>query len=66
MVRFYDMFSGCGGMALGLEQAGLEPVALVDNNRDCARTLRANRPEWPVYDCDITDDYPLFDKGAPS
>ena len=36
-------------MSLGLEQAGLQTVALVENNKDAADTLRTNRPKWNVY-----------------
>ena len=40
-------------MALGLEKAGFLAVGLAEVDRDACATLRANRPEWPVLECDI-------------
>ena len=37
-----ELYAGCGGMALGLKQAGFEHVALVDFDEACIRTLRRN------------------------
>jgi len=36
------MFSGAGGMALGLHQAGFEPVALLEWDKDSCENIRAN------------------------
>lgn len=47
-----DLFAGCGGLSLGLEQAGFHPVAFSEINKDAAETYRANRtnlPELLVY-----------------
>jgi DNA (cytosine-5)-methyltransferase 1 len=43
-----EICAGAGGQALGLEQAGFEPVMLIDDDQDCCETLRANRPHWDV------------------
>ena len=53
-LRFVDLCSGAGGLALGLEQAGFEPVLLLDNRREACETLRANRPGWNVLNADLT------------
>ena len=37
-----ELFAGAGGMALGLEAAGFEHVALVERDRECVATLRRN------------------------
>ena len=37
-----ELFAGAGGMALGLEAAGFEHLALIEWNRECVRTLRHN------------------------
>ena len=39
---FIDLFSGCGGFSIGLEQAGLKCLAGVDFNENAIRTFREN------------------------
>lgn len=41
-----ELFSGCGGLALGLHRAGFDPVVLMDNFKDANRTVRENFPLW--------------------
>ena len=48
-----ELFAGCGGLALGLELAGLETIALNEINKHACATLRKNRPEWHVIEEDI-------------
>ena len=55
-----ELFSGAGGMALGLHKAGLEPIALVDKDKDANETIKHNFPEWNVIEADIND---LAEKG---
>jgi site-specific DNA-cytosine methylase len=52
-LRFVDLCSGAGGLALGLEQASLEPILLLDNRSITCETVRANRPAWNVVDADV-------------
>ncbi|MBF5001571.1 DNA cytosine methyltransferase [Nocardia sp. BSTN01] len=52
-LRSLEVCAGAGGMALGLEQAGFDPVALVDNRNVACATLRANRPKWVVVERDL-------------
>ena len=40
-----DLFSGAGGMALGLEWAGFDLLAAVDNDVDANHTFQKNRPQ---------------------
>lgn len=54
-LRFVDVCAGAGGLALGLEQAGFEPVLLLDNKPVACETLRANRPTWQVLQSDLLD-----------
>lgn len=49
-----EICAGAGGQSLGLEQAGFEPVALVENDAHACATLRANRPAWNVVEQDVT------------
>ena len=46
-----ELFAGAGGLALGLEQAGLDGICFVEFDADACNTLRANRPNWNVI-CD--------------
>ncbi len=48
-----EICAGAGGQALGLELAGFEPGALVENDRACCNTLRYNRPKWNVVEEDV-------------
>jgi DNA (cytosine-5)-methyltransferase 1 len=50
-----ELCTGAGGQALGLEQAGFEPVVCVENDPDACATLRANRPAWKIYEGDIRE-----------
>jgi DNA (cytosine-5)-methyltransferase 1 len=43
-----ELCAGGGGQALGLELAGFEHLALIDNDEWACETLRKNRPEWNV------------------
>jgi len=48
-----ELFAGAGGLAIGLEQAGLKCVALNEIDHWAAETLRVNRPHWHVIEDDI-------------
>ncbi|MBN1518273.1 DNA cytosine methyltransferase [Candidatus Sumerlaeota bacterium] len=48
-----EICAGAGGQALGLEQAGFQPEALVEIEKPCCDTLRYNRPKWHVIEDDI-------------
>lgn len=49
-----ELFAGCGGMALGLENAGLQTELLVEINKNCCETLAKNRPNWHILNEDVT------------
>ena len=45
---FIDLFAGCGGLSLGLEQAGFHPVYVNELNKDALETYLINREaEYP-------------------
>jgi DNA (cytosine-5)-methyltransferase 1 len=48
-----ELFAGAGGLAIGLEKAGLKCVALNEIDHWAAETLRQNRPHWRVIEEDI-------------
>ena len=48
-----ELFAGAGGLAIGLEKAGLKCVALNEIDHWAAETLRQNRPNWKVIEDDV-------------
>ncbi|MGQ4351714.1 DNA cytosine methyltransferase [Streptomyces drozdowiczii] len=57
-LRFVDVCAGAGGLALGLEQAGFDPVLLLDKKAVACETLGLNRPHWKVLEMDLLDFVP--------
>ena len=45
-----DLFAGCGGLSLGLEEAGFIPVLFSELNRQAADTYRANREGMEIIE----------------
>ncbi len=52
-VTAIELFAGAGGLALGLEKAGIKTLEHVEFDRACCETLRKNRPNWNVVCDDI-------------
>jgi DNA (cytosine-5)-methyltransferase 1 len=50
-----ELFAGAGGLAVGLEKAGLKCVALNEIDKWACNTLRKNRPNWNVLEGDIRE-----------
>jgi DNA (cytosine-5)-methyltransferase 1 len=48
-----EICAGAGGLAVGLEGAGFDPVLLLDNRAVACETLRLNRPGWDVREIDL-------------
>ncbi len=48
-----ELFAGAGGLAIGLEKAGLHTVLLNEIDKNACATLQANRPNWQVVCGDI-------------
>lgn len=48
-----ELFAGAGGLALGLEQAGIKTVEHVEFDKACCETLKTNRPNWNVVCKDV-------------
>lgn len=56
-----ELFAGAGGLAIGLEQAGLKCKALNEIDKWACETLRKNRPHWNVLEGDIKNyDFSTF------
>lgn len=48
-----ELFSGAGGLALGLERSGFDTVLFSEIDKYACATLRHNRPNWNVVEGDI-------------
>ena len=70
MANYIDLFAGCGGLSLGLKNAGWNGLFAIEKNKDAFETLKYNLlvnsshfnwPEWlPKTNLDIykvLDDY---------
>ncbi len=49
-----ELFAGAGGLALGMEWAGIDHLLLNEIDKYACQTLRTNRPEWNVVEGDIS------------
>jgi DNA (cytosine-5)-methyltransferase 1 len=45
-----SLFTGAGGLDLGLEASGFKPVLCVEIDGDSRETLKLNRPSWRLAD----------------
>jgi DNA (cytosine-5)-methyltransferase 1 len=59
IMRSLELFSGAGGLAMGIGKAGFDHVGVVEFNHDACETMRANRGargsfgSWPVVETDV-------------
>lgn len=60
MMRSVEMFVGAGGLGIGVDLAGFEPVAVMDWDRWACDTLRENKANglhpimnWPIHEGDV-------------
>lgn len=53
-IKSIELFAGAGGLALGLERAGIEGLAFVEKNHDACESLRLNRNHWNIIEGDIS------------
>ncbi|MCU7837558.1 MAG: DNA (cytosine-5-)-methyltransferase [gamma proteobacterium symbiont of Taylorina sp.] len=52
--KVLELFAGAGGLALGLEKAGLSCQLLNEIDPWACKTLRKNRPNWNVVEGDVS------------
>ncbi len=60
---YLGLFSGAGGLDLGFEKAGFIHTESSDILDYAVETMRLNRPEWNVLNCDVRDYTPDFREG---
>jgi DNA (cytosine-5)-methyltransferase 1 len=53
--KVVELFAGSGGLALGMENSGLNATMLVEIDKNAATTLKKNRPKWDVRCEDIAN-----------
>lgn len=49
-LRVLDLFSGIGGFSLGLERAGMKPIAFCEIDTFCQAVLKKHWPNVPLFD----------------
>lgn len=54
-LRCVSLFSGCGGLDLGLHRAGFDIALANDNDPRCADSHRLNFPDTPFYEGSVAD-----------
>lgn len=52
-VRYVSLFSGSGGLDLGLERAGFDPLWFCEKDKSCRKVLAERWPEVRVFE-DVT------------
>jgi DNA (cytosine-5)-methyltransferase 1 len=50
-----ELFAGCGGTAIGFENAGLNHVLLNEWDKNAVETLKKNKPHWNIIGGDIAE-----------
>lgn len=55
MFTAVDLFSGAGGLLLGLKEAGFKTLFSCEINKSACQTHRANFPDIPLFEGDIQD-----------
>src|SRR5581483_11693106 len=53
--RAIDLFSGCGGLTLGLKKAGFDVIGAIEIDSISAETYRANHSNVVLKEADIRD-----------
>ena len=49
-MKSISLFTGTGGLDLGLEAAGFEPAICIELDEDARKTLQLNRGHWSLLE----------------
>jgi len=60
--NFLSLFSGAGGLDIGFEKAGFLHTQSSDILEYAVNTMRHNRPDWDVLNCDVREYSPKVRK----
>ena len=52
-MRTIDLFSGAGGLSLGLTSAGFDVIACVEVKKDAAATYALHHPDCEIFNADV-------------
>jgi DNA (cytosine-5)-methyltransferase 1 len=66
-MKSVELYTGAGGLALGISRAGFKHLAVIERDEDSCDTLRENKrrkvegvDHWPIFNCDVRE----FDFGS--
>lgn len=54
-LKVFDVFAGCGGLSIGLQNAGMEIGWAIEKDPDCVTTYRETHPTTNVFCEDVED-----------
>ena len=61
-MRSVELYTGAGGLALGISRAGFKHLAVVELDKDSCRTIQENKKRkveevhgWPLFNCDVRE-----------
>lgn len=58
-MRAVEIFAGAGGLALGVEEGGFEPDAVLEWDPNACKTICENNRreivDWPLHECDVRE-----------
>jgi DNA (cytosine-5)-methyltransferase 1 len=67
MMQSVELYTGAGGLALGISRAGFKHLAVIELDRHSCNTIQENQNRrvegvdyWPVFNCDVRE----FDFGS--
>jgi DNA (cytosine-5)-methyltransferase 1 len=71
MMRSVELYTGAGGLAMGVSRAGFKHLAVIEWDADACETIHENKKRqvedihsWPIFNCDVRQfDYSAIPEG---